>query len=141
MVSMKKTNVHVIKVTADINGERVVVGETTIVAIPEAATGILIEVVPEIMVEVVPEITPNVIVDVVPEIITDIIVDDVPDDKVKNKDNDVPEIAQIHLAMSEGLTMEEASNHGLENAISVSSSKSELINKVAERNKKTKEVT
>jgi hypothetical protein len=85
MGSFKKTPVKVVPVTAEIDGERVVVGEASLI------------------------VTPN------PE---------------------QPSIAVVHLDTPEGLNLEDIRNKGLENAVSVSSDKADLVNRLNEQNKK-----
>lgn len=84
---MRKTSIKVVPVTAEIDGQRVVVGEASL-----AVTG-----------------------------------------------EEVVATVQLDLSTPEGLNMASMFDRGLTNAISVSSDRADLINKVAERNKQFKE--
>ena len=99
LASFRKVTTKVIPVTAEISGERVIVGETTLVVPPPPRTE--------------PEVTPDT-----PEF---------------------PEVTCVDLDTPEGLTVEAIKNKGLENAISVRSDRPDLVQKLAEQNKKFKE--
>ena len=87
MSSMKKTSINTIPVTAEIDGERVVIGEA----------------------------------------------------QVAVTDEGIGAVVQLDLDTPEGLNMASMFNRGLMNAISVSSDRSDLVSKLADRNKQYKE--